>query len=94
MNKSNKERGFIGIIVLIILGLASLKYFLNWDIFDVAESDKGKNTVLYIRDIFNTLWVYVRVPIIFVWDKILWPLLSFGWQYLQALLEWGKSRTS
>ncbi|MEK7175943.1 MAG: hypothetical protein AAB695_01035 [Patescibacteria group bacterium] len=60
MNKLNNERGFIGMLLLIILGLAALKYFFNWSIFDAAGSEQGRNTVLYIRDIFTTLWSYLK----------------------------------
>ena len=94
MNKFNKERGFISTIVLIIIGLAALKYFLNWDIFDAASSEQGQGTIGYVRNIINTVWAYIETPVKFVWNEIIWPLLGLGWQSLQAFIEWGKSNAS
>lgn len=91
MKKLNqKEGGFIGLIVLIIIGLAALKYFLNWDIFDAAESDEGKSTILYIRDLFNTVWGYIGKPIMFVWESVLKPLIMVFWETLQAFIGWAR----
>ena len=46
-----KDRGFIGTLLLIIAGLAALKYFFDWSIFDALESEKGRATVGYIKDV-------------------------------------------
>lgn len=75
---------------MIIIGLAALKYFLNWDIFDAAESDQGKSTILYIRDLFNTLWSYIGAPLTFVWSEIFWPILYVAWQNFQAFIDWAR----
>lgn len=65
MNRGNK--GFIGIIVVIIIGLAALKYFFNWSIFDALGSSQGQVTVSYLQDIFShvkdwvlQLWSYIH----------------------------------
>ncbi len=84
MNK--KDRGFIGLIILIILALAALKYFLNWDIFDAAESEEGKNTIDYIRNVLNTVWRYIGAPLSWIWDEIVWPLLSLLWDTVRSLI--------
>ena len=76
MNKFNKERGFIGTIFLIIIGLALLKYFFNWSIFDAAASEEGRGTISYVRDILNTLWSYLATPVNFIWNEVVWPLLT------------------
>ena len=65
-----KDSGFIGTLLLIIVGLALAKYFFNWSIFDAAASEKGQGTILYIRDVLNTAWSYIKTPAMFVWDKI------------------------
>lgn len=80
--------------VLIIIGLAVLKYFLNWDIFDAAASAEGQGTIAYIRDIINTVWAYIGAPVSFVWSNIFWPILSLGWESLQAFIEWGRMNAS
>lgn len=82
-----KDRGFIGIIVIIILALAAAKYFLNWDIFDAAASEQGQTTIGYVRDIVNTVWSYVGAPVAWIWNEIAWPILDLGWQSLQGLIQ-------
>lgn len=88
------QKGFIRTILLVILGLAALKYFLNWDIFDAAASDQGQSTIGYIRDIVNTVWAYVGAPVTFAWDNVVYPLLSLAWESLQTFIEWGRTNAS
>ena len=65
------QRGFIGILVLIIIALALLNYFFDWSIFDAAASEKGRGTIDYIVDVVSTSWYFVRDHAVFVWDKLL-----------------------
>ncbi|MEK7135177.1 MAG: hypothetical protein AAB780_00530, partial [Patescibacteria group bacterium] len=82
-----KDGGFIGLIILIILGLAALKYFLNWDIFDAASTSEGQNTIGYIRNILNTVWSYIGSPLMWIWDEVAWPILSLAWESVQTLIR-------
>lgn len=61
MNKFNKEEGgFIGKLLLIIIALALLKYFFDWSIFDAIESERGRATFAYVKDIVATIWSYFK----------------------------------
>ncbi len=91
MQNQRKNAGFIGKIVLILVALALLKYFLNWDVFDAASSDQGKSTILYVRDIINVVWSYISFPVTFTWDKIVWPIISLSWDNFNRFIEWGRS---
>jgi len=51
-----KNRGFIWRLILIIIGLALLKYFFDWSIFDAIESERGKEVVAYIKNIITYIW--------------------------------------
>ncbi len=66
-----KQKGFISWLILIIIALALLKYFFNWSIFDAADSDQGRSTISYIRDILNLTWSYLETPIAWIWQRIL-----------------------
>lgn len=82
-----KDGGFIGLIILIILGLAALKYFLDWDIFDAASTEEGQNTIGYIRNVINTVWSYIGSPLMWIWNEVAWPLISFVWDFLFDLIK-------
>ena len=71
-----KDRGFISWLILLVIALALLKYFLNWSIFDAIESERGRETVSYIREVLDVVWSYARTPVLFVWQKILELLQS------------------
>ena len=66
-----RQRGFVGWIVLIIIALALLKYFFNWSIFDVANSEQGRNTIDYLKEVWSFVWSYLRVPVTFLWQRII-----------------------
>ena len=89
-----RQKGFIGILILIIAALAALKYFLNWSIFDAAASEEGRSTIGYIRDVFNFVWSYLSFPVTFAWNEVVWPILKLGWQSLQAFIEWGRNNAN
>ena len=65
-----KNRGFIGWLILIIIALALLKYFFDWSIFDAAASEDGKETISYIRNILDVIWSYIEKPITWLWDRV------------------------
>ena len=71
-----KDKGFISWLILLIIALALLKYFLNWSIFDAIESERGRETVSYIREVLDVVWSYVRTPVLFIWQKALELLRS------------------
>ena len=87
------DRGFIRTILVIVIALALLKYFFNWSIFDAADSEQGKGTIEYIRQVLNTIWAYIEKPILFVWNNILWPVLEIMWDSFQDLIRLIRSRT-
>lgn len=88
------DRGFIETIILVVVGLALLKYFLNWDIFDAASSEEGKSTITYIRDIINTTWSYIGAPVTWAWNNVVWPLLDVAWRSLREFIEWGRGNAA
>ena len=89
MNKRG-QGGFITTLLLIIVGLALLKYFFNWDIFDAASSEEGRGTISYIRDVLDKVWSVIEFPVEFAWNEVVKPLFSFAFDSLKALIEEGK----
>jgi len=65
-----RDKGFVSWLILIVIALALLKYFLNWSIFDAANSEQGRNTINYIKDVLNAIWFYLRTPALFIWQMV------------------------
>ena len=65
-----RNKGFIGWLMLVIIALAFLKYFFNWSIIDAANSEQGKNTIKYVKDVLNVVWFYVRPSALYIWGII------------------------
>lgn len=73
-----RDRGFIGYIVLIIIALAALKYFFDWSIFDAAASEEGRATIDYVKNVLSFIWKYLSVPVNYIWGEVLQPLLKWA----------------
>lgn len=86
----NREGGFITTILIIIVALAALKYFLNWDIFDAAASEEGQTTISYVKDVINTVWSYIEAPVKFAWDEVVKPIFGFAFDAFKEMLAEGE----
>ncbi|MFZ2048930.1 MAG: hypothetical protein WAV25_01360 [Minisyncoccia bacterium] len=84
------QKGIIGLIILVIIALILLKYFLDWSIFEAADSAQGQETIGYTQTLFNTIWSYIGAPVTFIWTKIFMPILQLTWDNFLAFLSWGK----
>ena len=58
MSKPNKKRGFVKIIVILVIALAGLKYFFDWSIFDALNSEQGRATVSYTKEVLKHLQAF------------------------------------
>jgi hypothetical protein len=83
-----KEKGFIQIIVIIIIALAALKYTFDFSIIDFIAQDRVKDTISYIwNDVIVFLWVnYLGAPIIWAWETGK-DLAKIGWENFILVLD-------
>ncbi len=86
-----RDKGFVGIIILVIIGLALLKYFINFDIFAAADSTRGQETLGYTAQILRTGWSYISTPVSYAWSQVAWPLLKLFGTTLQAFIHWSQT---
>ena len=86
-----KDKGFVTTVLLIIVGLALLKYFFNWSIFDAAASEEGRSTISYIRDVLNTVWSWIEAPVKFIWNEVLKPFLDYFKDALGEMIQEGRN---
>ena len=70
LGNMKENPGFIGILTLGVGVLALLFYFLDWSIFDVVESDKGRATVIYVRDVLAIVWTFILDSAGVLWRKV------------------------
>ena len=82
------QKGFIQLIIMIIIALAALKYVFDFSIIDFLAQEKVKETIDYIwNDIIVFLWVnYLGAPVIWAWNTGK-DLAGLGWDNLIVLLD-------
>jgi hypothetical protein len=64
------NRGFIGWLILIIIALALAKYFFDWSIFDAVNSEKGRETIEYIKNVIDVSWNWVKTTVMKIYGQI------------------------
>ncbi|MEX2010271.1 MAG: hypothetical protein WD874_00505 [Parcubacteria group bacterium] len=88
------EKGFIGIIILVIIALILLKFFFDFSIFEAAESPEGQATLSYTERLLDSIWSVIASPVIFIWNEVLWPLIKLFWATFQAFIAWSQNNLS
>ena len=81
MEKKNGTRGFIKLIILIVIGLIILGYF-GLNIKDILASPVVKENLAYAWEVAKHVWdTWLKGPAIWVWEhilKFLWDLFLDG----------------
>lgn len=85
------EKGFVEIVILVIIALVLLKFFLNFDLFEAADSAQGQETIGYTGQLLRTIWSYIATPATFAWNEIALPLLKIFWNTFQAFITWSQT---
>ncbi len=87
------RRGFIKLILLIVIGLIALGYF-GLNIKDILASPVVKENLAYAWDLAKTLWSnYLAAPARWLWEhvvRLLWDLFING---LSGLKNGGGAET-
>jgi hypothetical protein len=74
------KRGFIGIIVLVVIAILLLSY-LNFDLKKIFTAPAVKTNFSYIWGIVTNIWVnYLSVPFTFLWVEAVQPVLDLAWK--------------
>lgn len=81
MEKKNGTRGFIKLIILIVIGLIVLGYF-GLNIKDILASPVVKENLAYAWEIAKHVWnTWLAAPAQWIWEhilKFLWELFLNG----------------
>lgn len=73
MSSLVRQKGFVTTIILVIVAFILLKYF-----FDLEP-----------KAAIDLFWSYIEKPAMFLWHKIIWPLLSVSYENFQHLINNG-----
>lgn len=90
----NKQAGFIGLVVLIIIALIVLKYLYNFSVFEAANTPQGQSTISYTQQVLGSIWSVIGPPVIFIQNQIFFPLVKVIWNNFQSFLQWGQQNAA
>ena len=83
-NIKQGKRGFIKLILLIVIALIVLGFF-GYNLRDIVGSPTVKDNLAYVWGFAVTLWDnFLKAPALCVWDKI---VIGLVWNNLQELLN-------
>lgn len=87
MNQLQRDRGFIGMIVLIVIAIVILSY-LGFDLKKIFTSDSVQKNFSYVTDVIKDVWSgYLSKPFTFVWSEAVKPLFQIVWKAFLAGVE-------
>ncbi len=90
--KKNGQRGFIGLIITLVVALALLKYFFDFNIIDFIKSPKVAEVFDYIKRAVLLVWnKFLLYPVVWFWDTIIiglvWEGLKMGYGILTGWVD-------
>ena len=81
------KKGFIRLIVLIIVAIIILSY-LNFDLKKLFTTPTTVNNFSYVWTFIKNVWNnYLSVPFTFLWSEALKPLMNILWKAFKAGIE-------
>lgn len=94
MSQLKNNRGFIGIIVIIVIAIILLSY-LGFDLKKIFMSDLVQKNFGYVWGFIKTLWLnYLSVPFTYLWNELLKPLFELSWKALKIGIQGIKAANS
>lgn len=80
--KNDRQRGFIGLIITLVVSLALLKYFFDFNIIEILKSPK-------VVEVFE----YLKKAVLLVWNKFLLYPMAWFWNTIMVDLIWEGLKT-
>jgi hypothetical protein len=81
------NKGFMGIIVLIIIAILLLSY-LNFDLKKIFSSEAVKNNFAFAWEMITYAWDnFLSKPWSFIWENAFKPVFNMMWNGFLAGLE-------
>jgi len=64
-----QQKGFIRLIVLVIIGLIILKFFFKFDVIDYFNSEEFRSFASQVGKIISSIWEYLVKVISYTWNQ-------------------------
>lgn len=95
MNKTPKTKGFISLIITIVIALALAKYYFDFNIIDFLNSPKVVEVWTYIKKFFEIIWGnFIAEPFFYVWNEIIiglfWKWIVIGFDIFKGWVDANK----
>lgn len=89
--RSNKNSGFIKLILLIVVVILLLSYF-GVSLRNIANSEAGKDNFGFLKEVGVKIWdfsvsiwdQYLEEKVMFVWDEI---IIKYGWNFVTENID-------
>lgn len=83
--QKNKEGGFIGTVVSIVVALAVLNFFFGWNVFEFLKSSGAVEIYSYIKDFLTIVWEkFLVYPAVWFWENV---IVGIVWETLKGAYE-------
>ena len=89
--RSNKNSGFIKLVLVIIVVILLLSYF-GVSLRKVANSQAGKDNFGFVKEIGVKVWdfclsiwnQYLEQKVLFIWNDI---IVKYGWNFITQMID-------
>jgi hypothetical protein len=90
--EKDKQKGFIGLIIVLIFALSLAKYFFDWSAVDFLKSPKLLEVLIYIKKFVLIVWKTILVtPATFIWNEvvvgIIWKTIVASYDLLRHWVD-------
>ena len=88
----NRSAGFISIIISLVIALALLKYFFDWNVLDFIKSPDVTEVWDYIKRFVLLIWTnIIKEPFLYIWNEIIvgviWHAITAGFDILKGWVD-------
>ncbi len=77
--KRNRQGGFVGLLIMLVVALALAKYYWDWSFADFIHSHGVAEILSYLKKFILLVWDKFLVgPVVFIWNSVVVDILWKG----------------
>jgi hypothetical protein len=83
--RATSKRGFIGLIITLVVALALAKFYFDWNFIDFFNSIKTSEVFIYLKKFALLVWGKFLVgPVVFIWNFVFVDII---WKTFVSLFD-------